>query len=107
MIRRETRKPDFIHRKQQVNGILLKPRRILGDNDAPLITYLLTFKRDFLGFATNVCKKFLAKKWISAKVCTVAYCESLYKARKRGINLQKWKENRFLEQINEIFMNND
>lgn len=80
MIRRETRKPDFIHRKQQVNGILLKPRRILGDNDAPLITYSLTFKRDFLGFATNVCKKFLAKKWISAKVCTVAYCGSLYKA---------------------------
>ena len=104
MIRRETRKPDFI-RKQQVNGILLKPRRILGDNDAPLITYSLTFKRDFLGFATNVCKKFLAKKWISAKVCTVAYCESLYNRwpRKRGINLQKWKENRFLEQINGDF----
>lgn len=48
MIRREREENRiFIHRKQQVNGILLKPRRILGDNDAPLITYLPTFKREF------------------------------------------------------------
>ena len=68
-----------------------------------LLTYQHS-KENFLGFATNVCKKFLAKKWISAKVCT--YCESLCKAgrEKEELILQEWKGNRFLKQIKRRFL---